>query len=250
MAGKESLMADNGVKRELSRRDVVCALPILPVALSLSGCQPNRPDKDVPFLSAKADRGAITGAAKNPGQLVELITLDPAIRLDMRYATANNFTRKVLYSQPRAFMVRAAADAVLRAHARARADGFGFNIFDAYRPWRVTKQLWDATPRGPKKNYVANPKRGSRHNRGCAVDMTLYDLASGKLVEMPSGFDDFSEKAHRDYADDTPAAAANATRLERYMLAEGFFGMSNEWWHFDFTGWEKFPVQDVPFEQL
>jgi zinc D-Ala-D-Ala dipeptidase len=215
-------------------------------ALPVAACQPARPDKDVPFLPAKAARDA----APNPGQLVELIKLDPRIRLDLRYATANNFTGRVLYSQARAFMARAAADALLRAQKRALADGYGFAIFDAYRPWRVTKQLWDATPKGPKKNYVANPKRGSRHNRGCAVDMTLYDLKTGQLVEMPSGFDDFSEKAHRDYSDDTPEAGANARRLESYMTAEGFFGMSNEWWHFDFTGWEKFPVQDVPFEGL
>jgi zinc D-Ala-D-Ala dipeptidase len=221
-------------------------LAVAPVMGALSACQPARPDKDVPFLPAKAARDA----APNPGQLVELIKLDPRIRLDLRYATANNFTGRVLYSQARAFMASAAADALLRAHKRALVDGYGFAIFDAYRPWRVTKQLWDATPRGPKKNYVANPKRGSRHNRGCAVDMTLYDLKTGQLVEMPSGFDDFSEKAHRDYTDDTPQAGANARRLEAYMTAEGFFGMSNEWWHFDFTGWEKFPVQDVPFEGL
>jgi zinc D-Ala-D-Ala dipeptidase len=234
----------------ISRREICFALPILPLAVTLTGCQPSRPDKDVPFLPAKADRDAAKQPPINPGQLVELIKLDPTIRLDMRYATTNNFTGRVLYTQARAFLTQAAATSFLRAHARARADGFGFTIFDAYRPWRVTKQLWDATPKGPKKNYVANPKRGSRHNRGCAVDMTLFDLKTGQLVEMPSGFDDFSEKAHRDYADDTPAAAANALRLERYMTAEGFFGMSNEWWHFDFTGWEKFPVQDTPFEQL
>lgn len=240
MVSQEPRLTDPGY----SRRAVTAALLMLPIA----ACQPSRPDKDVPFLPT-------SGAAKNtapndPGQLVELIKLDPNLRLDMRYATTNNFTGRVLYSQPRAFMARAAAEAFLRAHARARTDGFGFAIFDAYRPWRVTKQLWDATPKGPKKNYVANPKRGSRHNRGCAVDMTLLDLASGQLVEMPSEFDDFSEKAHRDYADDTAAAGANARRLESYMTAEGFFGMSNEWWHFDFNGWEKFPVQDVPFEQL
>jgi zinc D-Ala-D-Ala dipeptidase len=238
MAGTEPRLID----QRFTRRAVVSALGALPLA----ACQPSRPDKDVPFLRAKPAGGLAT----DPGELVELSKLDPQIQLDMRYATANNFTGRVLYSQARAFMANAAAMALLRAHKRAKADGYGFNIFDAYRPWRVTKQLWDATPNGPKKNYVANPKRGSRHNRGCAVDMTLYDLKTGRLVEMPSEFDDFSQKAHRDYATATPIAAANSRRLESYMIAEGFFGMSNEWWHFDFTGWENFPVQDVSFEQL
>jgi D-alanyl-D-alanine dipeptidase len=231
-------LTDQGI----TRRAVAAALVVLPVA----ACQPSRPDKDVPFLRTKP----VGSSAANPGELVELIKLDSQIRLDMRYATANNFTGRILYSQARAFMANAAAQALLRAHKRAQADGYGFAIFDAYRPWRVTKKLWDATPNGPKKNYVANPKRGSRHNRGCAIDMTLYDLKTRQIIEMPSEFDDFSEKAHRDYATATPIAAANSRRLESYMTAEGFFGMSNEWWHFDFTGWEKFPVQDVPFEQL
>ncbi len=227
----------------LSRREVVLGLAIVPLAT----CVPVRPDKDVPFVPAKK---AATLAPGDPKRLVELVKLDPSIKLDMRYATTNNFTGRVLYSEARAFLTVAAAQALVRASAAAKAGGFGLTIYDAYRPWRVTKQLWDATPTGPKKNYVANPKRGSKHNRGCAVDLTLYDLKTGLLVEMPTEFDDFSEKAHRDYAGASPLATDNRARLQGYLEAEGFVGLSNEWWHFDFTGWENYPVMDVPFNQI
>ena len=228
---------------KFGRREVVLGLAAVPLAT----CVPMGPDKDVPFVSAKK---TTTLAPGDPKRLVELVKLDPSIRLDMRYATTNNFTGRVLYSEARAFLTVAAAQAIVRASAKARADGFGLTIYDAYRPWRVTKQLWDATPVGPKKEYVANPKRGSKHNRGCAVDLTLHDLKTGLLVEMPTEFDDFSEKAHRNYAGASTAAIANRARLQRYLEAEGFVGLSNEWWHFDFTGWENYPVLDVPFNQI
>jgi zinc D-Ala-D-Ala dipeptidase len=227
----------------LGRRELLLGLAIVPLAT----CVPVGPDKDVAFISAK---NAAALSPEDPKRLVELIKIDPSIQLDMRYATANNFTGRVLYSEARAFLAAPAAQAVARASKAAEAEGFGLTIFDAYRPWRVTKQLWDATPRGPKKNYVANPKRGSKHNRGCAVDLSLHDLKTGALVEMPSEFDDFSEKAHRDYTATTPTAIANRARLQRYLETEGFVGLSNEWWHFDFIGWERYPVMDIPFDEI
>jgi zinc D-Ala-D-Ala dipeptidase len=228
---------------KLGRRELVLGLAVIPFA----SCTPARPDKDIAFVPA---RKAATLERDDPKRLVELVKLDPSIRLDMRYATTNNFTGRVLYSEARAFLTAAAAQALVRASAAAQADGFGLNIYDAYRPWRVTKKLWDATPAGPKKNYVANPKRGSKHNRGCAVDLTLYDLKTGALVEMPTEFDDFSEKAHRNYAGATLTAIANRERLQRYLETQGFVGLSNEWWHFDFTGWENYPVMDMLFDQI
>jgi zinc D-Ala-D-Ala dipeptidase len=227
----------------MSRRNLTLCLATLP----LTTCIAPRPDADVPFL--RKPTFPKTGKVA-PGDLVELIKLDPSIRLDMRYATPNNFTGRTLYKEPRAFLTRIASDALLTAHRKLRDEGFGVMIFDAYRPWRVTKALWDATPLGPKKNYVANPKRGSRHNRGCAVDLTLYDLKTGRAVEMPSEFDDFSARAHREYDDDSPAARRHAKLLEMAMEAEGFVGMSNEWWHFDFKDWAQFPVLDIPFSDL
>ena len=236
-------MAGEGRGISLSRRAVASGLAALP----LVGCAPVGPDRDVQFIPAHQ---AAALRPDDPKRLLELIKLDPAIRLDMRYATSNNFTGRVLYDEARAFLAAPAALAVVRASKMAQSDGFGLTIYDAYRPWRITKKLWDATPVGPKKEYVANPKRGSKHNRGCAVDLTLHDLQTGKLVEMPSEFDDFSEKAHRDYMGASAAAIANRARLARYLEAEGFVGLSNEWWHFDFTGWEQFPVMDIPFNKI
>ncbi|MFN5127486.1 MAG: M15 family metallopeptidase [Sphingomonadaceae bacterium] len=236
-------MAGEGRGISLSRRAVASGLAALP----LVGCARIGPDRDVQFIPAHK---AAALRPDDPKRLLELIKLDPAIRLDMRYATSNNFTGRVLYDEARAFLTAPAALAVVRASKMAQSDGFGLTIYDAYRPWRITKKLWDATPVGPKKEYVANPKRGSKHNRGCAVDLTLHDLQTGQLVEMPSEFDDFSEKAHRDYMGASAAAIANRTRLARYLEAEGFVGLSNEYWHFDFTGWEQFPVMDIPFDKI
>jgi D-alanyl-D-alanine dipeptidase len=236
-------MAGEGRGISLSRRAVAFGLAALP----LVGCAPVGPDRDVQFIPASK---AAALKPDDPKRLLELVKLDPAIRLDMRYATSNNFTGRVLYDEARAFLAAPAALAVARASKMAQSDGFGLTIYDAYRPWRITKKLWDATPVGPKKEYVANPKRGSKHNRGCAVDLTLYDLQTGQLVEMPSEFDDFSEKAHRDYMGASAAAIANRARLASYLEAEGFVGLSNEWWHFDFTGWEQFPVMDIPFNKI
>ena len=137
----------------------------------------------------------------------------------------------------------------MRARDSAIKEGYGLTVFDAYRPWRVTKQLWDATPPS-QRNYVANPKQGSRHNRGCAVDLSLHNLETAMLVEMPSAFDDFSERAHRNFMGASAQAIANRARLARYMEVEGFIGMSNEWWHFDYKDWRKYPVLDLPFENL
>jgi D-alanyl-D-alanine dipeptidase len=236
-------MAGEGREITLSRRQVAFGLAALPLA----GCASVGPDRDVFFISA--DKAAAL-LPDDPKRLLELIKLDPAIRLDMRYATANNFTGRILYDEARAFLAAPAAQAVARASKMAQADGFGLTIYDAYRPWRITKKLWDATPVGPKKEYVANPKRGSKHNRGCAVDLTLHDLQTGQLVDMPTEFDDFSEKAHRDYMGASSAAIANRARLASYLEAEGFVGLSNEWWHFDFTGWAQFPVMDIPFNKI
>ena len=236
-------MAGEGRGISLSRRAVASGLAALP----LVGCVRIGPDRDVQFIPAHQ---AAALRPDDPKRLLELIKLDPAIRLDMRYATSNNFTGRVLYDEARAFLAAPAALAVVRASKMAQSDGFGLTIYDAYRPWRITKKLWDATPVGPKKDYVANPKRGSKHNRGCAVDLTLHDLQTGQLVEMPSEFDDFSEKAHRDYMGASAAAIANRARLARYLEAEGFVGLSNEHWHFDFTGWEQFPVMDIPFDKI
>ena len=181
--------------------------------------------------------------------LVELITLDPAIRLDIRYATSNNFLSTPMYSQARAFLERPAAEALLRAHRALREQGYGLLIHDAYRPWYVTKMFWEATP-NDKKIFVADPREGSKHNRGCAVDLTLYDLKSGAAVQMPSGYDEMSPRAYADYPGGTPQERARRDLLRQAMEKEGFTVYPQEWWHFDYKDWRRYPILNVRFEDL
>jgi D-alanyl-D-alanine dipeptidase len=181
--------------------------------------------------------------------LVNLARLSPTIRLDIRYATTNNFMGTPLYSRPIAFLQRPAAEALLRVHESLREEGFGLWIHDAYRPWRVTKMFWDATPEA-QRNFVANPANGSRHNRGCAVDLTLYDLRTGEPVRMPSGFDEFSRRAFPDYPGGTSRQRWLRGLLRRHMEREGFTVNEDEWWHFDFRDWRRYPVLNISFEEL
>ena len=181
--------------------------------------------------------------------LVELVVLDPSIRLDIRYASTNNFMGVALYSQARAFLQRPAAEAVVRVHRALAREGYGLLIHDAYRPWYVTWMFREATPEA-QHAFVANPVTGSRHNRGAAVDLTLYDLKTSRAARMPSGYDEFSERAAPTYAGGTEAERARRGILRRYMEAEGFTVNESEWWHFDYTGWSEYPVQNIPFETV
>jgi D-alanyl-D-alanine dipeptidase len=181
--------------------------------------------------------------------LVDLATLDPTIRFDIRYASTDNFMGAVFYDEPRAFLQRPAAEALLRAHRRLRDHGLGLLVFDAYRPWYVTWMFWHATP-DHQKMFVANPGSGSRHNRGAAVDLTLYDLATGEPVPMPSGYDEFSPRAFPDYPGGTTAERRNRELLRRVMEAEGFRVYHSEWWHFDHQDWRRYPILNLTFDQI
>ena len=181
--------------------------------------------------------------------LVELTRLEPGIHTDVRYATARNFVGRPVYTQARVFLQREAAEAVTRAHRALAAQGYGLLVFDGYRPWSVTRLFWQVTP-PHLRGFVADPRKGSRHNRGCAVDLTLYDLATGAEVEMPSPYDDFTDKAAQDYAGATPEQAARRAILRNAMLHEGFLLYPSEWWHYDFADWQEYPILDVPFERL
>ena len=189
-----------------------------------------------------------TGEFRKP-DLVELAKLDPKIKLDIRYATNNNFLSIPIYSQPRAFMQRPAAEALLRAHNRLMQLGYGLLIHDAYRPWYVTKIFWDATP-DDKKIFVADPAQGSRHNRGCAVDLSLYDLATGKPVEMVGVYDEMSERSYPGYPGGTSLQRWHRELLRTAMENEGFLVYEFEWWHFDYGDWRKYPILNLRFEQL
>lgn len=180
------------------------------------------------------------------GELVDLAPLEPGLRFDLVYATANNFLGTAVYPPgARAKLQRPAAEALVRVHRALAAHGYGLHVFDAYRPWSVTKVFFDATP-DEQRHFVADPSKGSRHNRGCAVDLTLYDLKTGQPVEMPSGFDEFTPRAYPDYPGGTSQQRWHRELLRRAMEAEGFSIYEHEWWHFDFHLWQRYPIGNEP----
>jgi zinc D-Ala-D-Ala dipeptidase len=181
--------------------------------------------------------------------LLELVKLDATIKLDIRYAREDNFVGRPVYTEARAFLQRDAAEALVRVHRKLKAQKLGLVIFDGYRPWSVTKLFWDVVPKHHRK-FVANPKKGSKHNRGCAVDLSLFELETGKLLEMPSDFDEFNEKAAPDYKGGTERERANRDLLRKMMEAEGFTVNPKEWWHFDYKDWEKYEIFDIPFAEI
>jgi D-alanyl-D-alanine dipeptidase len=155
----------------------------------------------------------------------------------------------VFYDRPRAFLQRPAAEALVRAHRQLAAQGYGLLIHDAYRPWHVTKMFWDATPE-ESKLFVADPAKGSRHNRGCAVDLTLYKLAGGEPIVMPSGYDEFSPRAFPAYPGGTSRQRWHRELLRRAMEAEGFSVFEFEWWHFDYRDWRRYPILNMPLGEV
>lgn len=181
--------------------------------------------------------------------LVEVKLLDSTIHLDIRYASTNNFMGEKFYSQARAFMQRPAAAALLRAQRSLRTLGYGLLIHDAYRPWYVTKMFWDATPK-EQKDFVADPAKGSRHNRGCAVDCSLYDLRTGVPVVMVSGYDEFSHRAYPNYPGGTSMQRWHRQLLRQAMESEGFRVFEVEWWHFDYEDWRNYPIGTLTFEEI
>lgn len=181
--------------------------------------------------------------------LTELVSLDSTIRLDIRYATEQNFIGKKVYDQPRAFLQRPAAEALVRVHRHLLKKGFGLLVFDGYRPLSVTQMFWDLTP-PEKRQFVANPKTGSRHNRGCAVDLSLYDIKTGREVSMPSGYDEMGPNAAPHYKGGTRQQRAHRNLLITAMRREGFSVNPIEWWHFDYKTWSDYPLLDIPFSAI
>src|SRR5437879_1347416 len=180
---------------------------------------PLRPVEELRQEALKAQPPQETGDFAKT-DLVELIKLDPTIKLEIRYATSNNFMGTPMYSQARAFLQRPAAEALVRANHKLKTQGYGLLIHDGYRPWYVTKMFWDATP-DDKKMFVANPAEGSKHNRGCAVDLSMYDLKTGKAVSMPSGYDEMSPRAFVKYEGGTEEENQHRAILRSAMEAEG-----------------------------
>ena len=209
---------------------------------------PAKPLNQLRAAALAAKPPAEPGPFRKP-DLVELVSLDPAIRLDIRYAQSDNFLSAPVYSQARAFLQRPAAEALLRVLHKLQPLGYGLLVHDAYRPWYVTRIFWDATP-AAGHIFVADPKKGSRHNRGCAVDLTLYDLASGRPIEMPGLYDEMSPRSFPNFPGGTSLQRWHRDLLRRAMESEGFAVNEDEWWHFDYKDWKHYPILNVPFENL
>lgn len=180
-------------------------------------------------------------------RLVDVEQAVPAVRIDVRYATANNFMKKPLYPVAKVYLREPAARALADAQLELAKDGIGFKVYDGYRPYSVTEEMWEPI-RNP--DFVADPAKGSRHNRGAAVDLTLIDLDTGAELAMPTEYDDFTTRARQDFNDLPQEIRANREKLRDVMTRHGFDPLPSEWWHFDFHGWERFPLMDVPLAAL
>lgn len=184
--------------------------------------------------------------AQQDTSFVELVKINPHIRLDIRYATTNNFLKAAVYPEARCFLRSPAAKALHKIQKELETIGLGLKVFDGYRPLSVQRKMWEIVP---NSHFVANPQKGSRHNRGMAVDLTLVD-STGKELQMPTGFDNFTVKARHNYQKLPARVRQNRWILKTIMEKYGFSPISSEWWHYDFKGWKKYKVLDISFERL
>jgi D-alanyl-D-alanine dipeptidase len=186
--------------------------------------------------------------AENPNyELINLETLIPGIVLDIRYATDNNFTGEKIYNLARAYARKPVAEALKKAQAEFKTHGVGIKIFDGYRPYSATVKFYEVYR---DTTFVASPYKGSRHNRGCAIDMTLVDLKTGEELKMPTAYDAFVREARPSYPVKDPDVKKNRDLLISVMDKYGFRVNSSEWWHFDFRGWQQYDVMNIDFEAL
>lgn len=209
--------------REMSTRRALSCLFLASLLVSLWGC-----------------------ANPQPEDLIDIREVLPDVRLDIRYATDNNFTKQVLYPEARCVLRREVAEALAKVQSDLKRLDFELVIYDCYRPLSVQRKLWEIVP---DERYVANPEKGSRHNRGAAVDVGLYD-SYGKLVKMPTEYDDFTERAHHDFIDLPSEVLVHRQNLRTIMENNGFAAFPTEWWHYDYLGWQRYPIEDIPFSDI
>ena len=202
--------------------------------LILNSCTPGPPQEEGAFRDS---------------DLIELVKLDSTFKLDIRYATDNNLVGRPVYAEARAFLQRPAAEALVKVNSELKPHGYGLLIFDGYRPWSVTKTFWDITPED-KKKFVANPKEGSRHNRGCAIDLSLFDLETGKEIQMTGEYDEMSERSYPDYQGGSVEQRQMRDLLRSKMEAQGFEVYEFEWWHFDFRDWQSYRIENMSFKDI
>ncbi|MBA4148939.1 MAG: D-alanyl-D-alanine dipeptidase [Verrucomicrobia bacterium] len=185
-------------------------------------------------------------AQEKPTDLVDVEKFIPGVYLDIRYATTNNFTGQKVYPVAKCYLRRATAEKLKLVYEELQKRKLSLKIYDGYRPLSVQKKFWELVP---DDRYVANPAKGSKHNRGGAVDLTLVN-SHGVELPMPTPYDDFTEKAHQDYNDLPKEVIRNRALLRTVMEKHGFKNITTEWWHFDDTDWQKYNLMDVSFEEL
>ena len=184
-----------------------------------------------------------------PHDLIDITKIDSNILLDIKYATADNFAHKAVYSKAKCYLLKPVAEKLSQAAKEFAKRGLYIKIWDGYRPHKIQFKFWELLQ---DERYVENPynsKKGSRHNRGCAIDLTLID-GGGKELDMGTEFDNFTQKAHIDCKDFGEQVLENRKLLISVMHAHGFKVLVTEWWHFDFIGWEKYPLLDISFDEL
>lgn len=199
-------------------------------------------------FQAFSQSGPPVEKGKREARLIELNSLDNSIKLDILYATENNFMGQRVYPEARAFLQKPAAKAIVRVHKKLKKQGLGLVIYDGYRPWTITKLFWD-TVTAEQRKFVADPAKGSKHNRGCAVDLGIFDLNTGLALPMPSNYDEFTDRASPAYTGGTDEERRNRDLLRSLMEEEGFIVNSDEWWHFDYEDWEKYAIYDISFAE-
>mgnify|MGYP003594371380 CR=1 FL=1 len=179
--------------------------------------------------------------------MVAVTSISPRIILDIRYATTNNFTGQQVYPSAKAYLLDPTAAKLAAVQAELEKKGLGLKVFDAFRPISVQKRFWEILP---DERYVADPKKGSRHNRGSAVDVTLVDLATGVELPMPTPYDSFSDEAGYACTNFSSAVLANRELLRSTMERHGFIAFPTEWWHFDDSDWPSYPLLDLDLNDL
>lgn len=216
--------------------------------ISLSGFSQNKPSAIKKLVVVSSYNQYLASVKTDPNnELVEIKKAIPNIKLDIRYATKNNFMQQVMYKQARAFARKPVVESLKKIQKELNKKGYGLKIFDGYRPYAITIEFYK---KASDKNFVANPAKGSKHNRGCAVDLTLINLKTGKEIPMPTPYDSFSAAAAAKYENVSPEAKKNRDFLIAIMGKYQMNVLENEWWHYDFAGWKKYDLMDIPFEKL
>lgn len=223
-------------------------LLLLLLSISLNGCAQKNVQNPYGLKVVNNFKVYQADMKRNPDlELIDIKAAIPSVVLDIRYATTNNFMQQVMYKQARAFARKPVVEKLKEIQALLKDVGYGLKIFDGYRPYAVTLSFYE---KASDKNFVASPKNGSKHNRGCAIDLTIIDLKTGKEVPMPTPYDSFEAAAAVNYNDLPKEVIINRNFLIKTMQAHGFKVLHNEWWHFDFVGWQNFGLMDIPFEKL